>query len=63
MSSTRTFHSSNSPWYAKIPTVGYLYVYITMASSLFKVTLSLIVHDSVLPTDALKPYFLAPHDG
>ena len=56
-------HSSNSPWYAKIPTVGYLYVYITMASSLVTVTLSLIVHDSVLPTDALKPYFLAPHDG
>jgi len=56
-------HTSNSPWYAKIPTVGYLYVYITMASSLFKVTLSLVVHDSVLPTDALKPYFLAPHDG
>jgi len=56
-------HSTNSPCYAKILTVGYLSIYITMASSLFKVALSLIVHDSVLPTDALKPYFLAPHDG
>eukprot|EP00493_Phyllostaurus_siculus_P002503 UN02516 len=49
-------HSSNSPWHAKIPTVGYLYIYFVMARKLVVEMVSVVVFDSVLPTDALRPY-------